>query len=126
MELHDLEKMTVIKLREEAHKHEVEGASGKSKDELIDILCGKLGIERKHGLRRGIGRRALKEKVRSLKSEREKVIEAGDPGAARIQRRRLKATRRRLRKVIKAAKISDARAEAAKKAAGAAAETPAS
>jgi len=39
-------------------------------DQLIDILCEKMGIEKKHALPKGIGRKALKEKIRALKQRR--------------------------------------------------------
>ncbi len=128
MDLHELEKMTVVKLREEAHKFEdIKDASGMSKDQLIDILCKKHGIERKHALRKGIGRHALKERIASLKAERTKAIEGGDARAALVQRSRLKTARRRLRKVIREAKRIEARTPQATPAEPAApAETPAS
>ena len=47
MELKDLEKMTVTKLREEVGKFEdVKGVSGMKKDQLIDVMCEKLEIHR--------------------------------------------------------------------------------
>ena len=101
MELKDLEKMTVVKLREEATKFEdVKGAVGMSKDELIDLLCGKYGIDRKHHMPKGIGRRALKGKIRELHGRRAEVLAGGDRKKIRVHRRRLKSLRRRLRKVI--------------------------
>jgi RAB protein geranylgeranyltransferase component A len=43
MNYQDLEKMTVVKLREEASKLEdVKGVSGMKKEELIHLLCEKL------------------------------------------------------------------------------------
>ena len=104
MELKDLEKMTVVKLREEATRYEdVKGAIGMSKDQLIDLLCGKLGIDRKSHVPTGIGRRALKAKIRQLHGKRGEVLGGGDPKKIRVHRRRLKSLRRRLRKVIEKA-----------------------
>jgi hypothetical protein len=104
MELKDLEKMTVVKLREEATKYEdVKGAIGMSKEQLIDLLCGKLGIDRKAHVPTGIGRRALKAKIRQLHGQRSEVLAGGDPKRVRVHRRRLKSLRRRLRKVIEKA-----------------------
>jgi len=123
MTLQDLMKMTVTKLREEAHKFEVKDALGMSKDQLIELLCGKLGIEHKHEIRKGIGRRAMKAKIAALKKERAQLLAEGKAEAVYINRRRIRSTRRRLRKAIKRAKLADARAP---KPAEAAPEAPAS
>ena len=46
MEWKDLEKMTVVKLREEALKFpQIEAVHGKNKSKLMDELAGILGIE---------------------------------------------------------------------------------
>jgi hypothetical protein len=104
MELKDLEKMTVVKLREEAHKFEdVKGAIGMSKEQLIDLLCDKYGIPKKQALPKGIGRRALKARIRQLHGQRGEVLGSGDQKRVRVHRRRLKSLRRRLRKVIEKA-----------------------
>ena len=104
MDLKELEKMTVVKLREEATKYEdVKGAIGMSKEQLIDLLAGKLGIDRKHHVPTGIGRRALKAKIRQLHDRRGEVLASGDTKKIRVHRRRLKSLRRRLRKVIEKA-----------------------
>ncbi|HEY3175433.1 MAG TPA: hypothetical protein VGK94_06675 [Candidatus Polarisedimenticolia bacterium] len=104
MELKDLSKMTVVKLREEAHKFEdVKGAIGMTKEQLIDLLCDKLGIPKKKELPKGIGRHALKEKIRALASQRDGVLGSGDRRKITIHRRRIKSLRRKLRKVIELA-----------------------
>ena len=47
MELRDLEKMTVLKLREEALKFpEIKGVHGKNKEQLIDEIAQALGIRK--------------------------------------------------------------------------------
>ena len=48
MEWHDLEKTTVIKLREQAHDQGIKGVSGKNKAVLIEELAAVLGIEKPH------------------------------------------------------------------------------
>lgn len=104
MELKDLLKMTVVKLREEAHKFEdIKGAIGMTKEQLVDILCDKYGIQKKKALPKGIGRHALKEKIRKLRSGRDEVLSGGDRRKIVVHRRRLKSLRRRLRKVIELA-----------------------
>ena len=101
MELKDLEKMTVVKLREEATKYEdVKGAIGMSKEQLVALLCDKLGIQRKQAVPKGIGRRALKLKIVELRAQTPAVLSAGDRKKLQAHRRRLHSLRRRLRKVI--------------------------
>ncbi|HKY32355.1 MAG TPA: hypothetical protein VJV23_07465 [Candidatus Polarisedimenticolia bacterium] len=101
MELKDLEKMTVVKLREEAAKYEdVKGVTGMSKEDLIDLLCDKNGIARKKRIPTGIGRRALKAKIRQLHGRRPDVLKSGDSKSIHTLRRRLKSLRRRLRRLI--------------------------
>ena len=123
MTLQDLRKMTVVKLREEAHKHDVKNALGMSKEQLIELLCGKLGIETKAEIGKGIGRRAMKTKISELKKERAKLLAEGKADAIYLNRRRIRSVRRRLRKVIFRAKLAAARAP---KPAEAAPEAPAS
>src|SRR5438094_7693902 len=49
MEWKDLDKMTVLKLREEALKFpEIEGVHEKNKEQLMDELAKSLGIEKPH------------------------------------------------------------------------------
>jgi hypothetical protein len=116
MELKDLAKMTVTKLRDEAHKFEdIKGTLGMTKEQLIDILCEKYNIPKKQALPKGIGRHAMKEKIRKLHAERAQVLAGGDPKKVKLHRRRLKLLRRKLRKIIALAehgKIKTARKEA--------------
>ena len=101
MELKDLARMTVTKLRDEAHKFEdIKGAIGMSKEQLIDILCEKHNIVRKKALPKGIGRHALKEKIHKLHAVRGEMVATADRGKIRVYRSRLKTLRRKLRKVI--------------------------
>jgi hypothetical protein len=123
MTLQDLMKMTVTKLREEAHKFEVKDALGMSKDQLIELLCNKHGIEHKTEVAKGIGRRAMKAKIAELKKQRAQLLSEGSAQAVYVNRRRIRSVRRRLRKVIARAKRKAARAP---KAATAAPEAPAS
>ena len=118
MELKDLAKMTVTKLREEAHKFEdIKGTLGMSKEQLIDVLCDKLNIQKKKALPKGIGRHALKEKIRKLHEARGEMTATGDAKKIRVYRRRLKVLRRKLRKIIVLAehgKVKGAKKDAAK------------
>lgn len=49
MDWKDLEKMTVLKLREEALKYpQIQGVHGKNKEQLMDEISAALGIEKPH------------------------------------------------------------------------------
>lgn len=110
MELKDLAKMTVVKLREEAHKFEdIKGAIGMTKEQLIDVLCAKYNIVKKKELPKGIGRHALKEKIRKMASQRDTILAAGDVKKRVIYRHRIKTLRRRLRKMIEQAAHAQAK-----------------
>jgi response regulator of citrate/malate metabolism len=104
MELKDLEKMTVTDLREMAHKYEdIKGAIGMKKEQLVEILCEKLGIEKKHALPKGIGRKALKERIRVLKERRDAALAAHDHAALRRARVLMRRTKHHLRDVVEKA-----------------------
>ena len=116
MDLKTLEKMTVVKLRDEAHKFDdIKDALGMSKEQLIDILCAKYNIDRSHHVKKGIGRRALKGKIKELRGNRQDVLASGDRTTIRRYRRRIKSLRRRLKKVIAHATRMEAKAAKAAK-----------
>ena len=104
MDVKTLEKMTVIKLREEASKFEdLVGVHGMNKAELLKILKQKYGlvekkteseilIERKH---------AIKEKIKKLKAEKKQMLANKDKKKAALLRKRLHNQRRILKKVVK-------------------------
>jgi hypothetical protein len=51
MDWKDLEKLTVMKLREEALKYpQIEGVHGKNKEQLMNEIAKVLGIEKPHSL----------------------------------------------------------------------------
>jgi hypothetical protein len=103
MDAKTLEKMTVVKLREEAMKFDdIAGVHGMHKDELVSVLKEKFGIvedktaselliEQKH---------AIKKKIQQLKVEKDQAIEAKDEKKTALVRRRLRRQRRLLKKVL--------------------------
>jgi hypothetical protein len=103
MDWKDLEKMTVIKLREEALKHpEIKGVHGKNKPELMDELAAILGIEKPHVhftkdvvLTKG----ELKHKIRELKAERVKLVGMKDHKQLHAVRRKMHDLKRQIRKI---------------------------
>jgi uncharacterized membrane protein YjjP (DUF1212 family) len=82
MDWKDLEKMTVLKLREEALKYpQIEGVHGKHKEQLMDEIAKALGIEKPHShfADTVVHTKAdLKHKIQELKIEREKLLVAHD------------------------------------------------
>jgi hypothetical protein len=103
MQWRELEKMTVLKLREEALKFpEIEGVHGKTKEQLMDELARILGIEKPHvRFEEKIvhTKSDLKHKIQELKAERDKLIQAHDHKKlheVRRQMHELKHTIRRL------------------------------
>jgi hypothetical protein len=104
MELKELEKMTVNELRELAHKYDdLKGVIGMKKDQLIDVLCEKMGIEKKHALPRGIGRKAMKEHVRKLKARRDAALGAHDAPALKRVRTLIRRAKHHLRDLVEKA-----------------------
>ncbi len=103
MDWKDLEKMTVVKLREEALKHpEIAGVHGKSKPQLMDELAAILAIEKPHAhfaksvvLTKG----ELKHKIRELKAERERIIKASDHKQLHQVRRQIHDCKRKIRAI---------------------------
>ncbi len=99
MELKDLEKMTVNRLREELAKFEdVEGVTGMKKAQLIDALCQKLDIGQAQKVVVGIDKPTLKARIRNLKTEREKAVAAHDHKTLADIRKRIKTYRRSIKK----------------------------
>ena len=102
MDLKTLERMTVVKLREEALKiPDLNGVRATSKDELIRAVAGALGIDLAGRRRGGGGKAATKKLIRELKTEIAEAIRAKDHARVKNLRRdakRLKAETRRLAK----------------------------
>ncbi len=101
MDYRELSRLTVVKLRELAHQYEdIKAATGMHKEELIDVLCDKMGIEKPHHVvKRGIGRRKLKAEIRQLKKERDTAIANKDRKTLQRIRRKLHGKKRRLTRI---------------------------
>src|SRR5437867_8785915 len=103
MEWTDLQKMTVIKLREEALKHpQIEGVHGKNKAQIMDELAAILGIEKPHiHLAEQVvhTKSELKQKIHGLMAERDKLIQAHDHKALHNVRRQIHNFKRQIRKI---------------------------
>ena len=108
MEWHDLEKMTVVKLREDAHEKGIEGVHGKNKSQLVVELAGLLGIQKPHEEMSDDvvhTKGDLKVKIRELKVERDKLIEAHDHKGLKHVRRQIHGLKRQIRKIHAATSV---------------------
>ena len=103
MDWKDLEKMTVLKLREEALKYpQIEGVHGKHKEQLMDEIAKALGIEKPHAhFTETIvhTKSDLKQKIQELKTEREKLIQMHDHKKLHEVRRELHELKHTIRKI---------------------------
>jgi hypothetical protein len=103
MDWKDLEKMTVLKLREEALKYpQIEGVHGKHKEQLMDEIAKLLGIEKPHShfADTVVHTKAdLKHKIQELKIEREKLLVAHDHTKLHEVRREMHELKHTIRKL---------------------------
>lgn len=96
-----LRKKTIADLREIAKglEHEaVQGYTQLRKDELLLAICTALGLDaREHHRVVGIDKKAIKQRIRELKGEREAAIEAKDTEQVRRVRRKIHRLKHQLR-----------------------------
>jgi len=96
---HDLQKMTVGRLRELAAEYEdLTGVTGMHKETLVDTLAKKRGIEIPHKVVVGIDKAVLKAKIRDLKKIRDQHLEERDHEQLRRTRRKIHRLRHQLRR----------------------------
>jgi hypothetical protein len=107
MELRDLQKMTVVKLRDEAmQRTQLVGVNAMSKDELIKELAPLFGIDLEAATkaareRRIMDKTALKKAIRASKAERDTALKAHDTTATRQARLGIKKHKRALRHLVR-------------------------
>jgi len=103
MEWKDLEKMTVLKLREEALRFpQIESVHGKNKGQLMEELAIALGIEKPHVhfSEKIIHTKSdMKHRILELKSERNKLLETHDHKRLHEVRREMHALKHAIRKI---------------------------
>ena len=106
MDYNALEQMTVVKLREEAKKADISGTTGMKKEELIEALAEKLGLEkpvrtkRKKSKSAPLGKAALKQRLAELREQRKQARSAANRKQVQLLRRRIHSTKRRLRRAV--------------------------
>jgi len=103
MDYHELQKTRVTDLREMMTEHlpDVTGLTGLKKDELVEQLAAKLGIEKPHKhVAAGLGKRAIKAEIRDLKLKRQAALEAKEYDELKKCRRQIHRRKRRLRRMM--------------------------
>jgi hypothetical protein len=100
MDYHQLHKTRVVELREMAAKYGVEGVSAMKKEQIVDFLVGKLGIDRHAHGALGLNKATVKKQLHDLKSERDKAITAHDRKALKQARRKRHRLKREIRRAI--------------------------
>jgi lysophospholipase L1-like esterase len=98
MDWHELMKKKVTELREMARAKGMEGTSGFAKEKLVEALAIELGIERPHLVVEGSDKLTIKRKIRALRAEIAKAIEAQDHRLAHEKRRRIHHLKRQIRR----------------------------
>lgn len=101
MDARQLEKMTVVKLREEALKHpELKGVHGMGKAELVRALKQVLSLPTDEKPKAGEPTvKDLKHRIRAVKADREKALAAKDKASLVGARKQIKRLKRRIRKI---------------------------
>jgi hypothetical protein len=112
MELRDLQRLTVVKLREEALKHEgIVGVHAMHKEELIAALAPRLGIDLEAAARAArekfaTDKTTLKREIRAFKSQRDTALVEHDAATVQQTRQRIKKHKRLLRRLAEQARTT--------------------
>jgi hypothetical protein len=107
MELRDLQKLTVVKLREEALKHgSIAGVHGMGKTEIIAALAPLYGIDLEAETRAARDRIAqdktvLKQRIRAFKAERDAALAEHNAAQLAVTRHGIKRNKQALRRLVR-------------------------
>lgn len=101
MEYHDLQKTTAVKLRELAHELGVTDASGRTKEDLVDLIAEMKGIQKPHKVVAGIDKAVIKQEIRALKKIRIEALASKNRDTMHDTQRKLHKLRHKLRKATK-------------------------
>jgi DNA-binding IclR family transcriptional regulator len=97
----ELKHKTVAQLREIAAELDhaaVQGATQMNKDHLVPAICKALGIDaHEHHIAVGIDKPAIKARIKALKGERDKALEAHDHKELKKLRRQIHKLKHELR-----------------------------
>ena len=114
MTLQELQKMTVVKLRQEAMQHGgIAGVSSMSKAELVEALAELLSLDTEAPARAAQAKisddkEVLKREIRSLKTARDEALSAGDANSLNRTRVDIKRRKRALRRLAESAQLATA------------------
>ena len=114
MTLQELQKMTVVKLRQEAMEHGgINGVSSMSKAELVEALAEGLGIdtnapERLVSAKISGDKAVLKSEIRTLKNARDEALAASDESGVHRARTDIKKRKRALRRLAETTPVATA------------------
>ena len=104
-ELRDLQKMTVVKLREEGLKHSsIAGVYAMNKAQLIEALAAVYGIDIEAATRAAreqfaTDKSTLKQEIRAFKGQRDAALSAHDATQVKQLRLQIKRRKRTLRRL---------------------------
>jgi len=99
MDWHELQKKKVDELREMAvEKAGVTGASGLSKDQLVEVVAEALGIEKPHLVVEGLNKDRIKKRIREAKGVLKQALEDKDGKMVKAKRRQIHRLKRRIRR----------------------------
>jgi hypothetical protein len=103
MEFHELQKTRVTDLRAMAKENfpNMQGIVGLKKEELVNMLAEKLGIEKPHKhVEAGLGKRAIKAEIREYKVKREAAKADGNKEDLAKFRKLIHRNKRKLRRMM--------------------------
>lgn len=106
MELRELQKMTVLKLREEALKHSgLMGVTAMNKEQLVAALAEVFGIDIEAATKAAheqlaTDKSGLKKAIRTLKAQRTEALTAHDTAHLKKVRLGIKQRKRALRRLV--------------------------
>ena len=112
MELRDLQRMTVVKLREEALKlGGVSGVHGMNKQQIIEAMAPQLGIDLEAASKAArekfaADKPAMKREIVELKAQRDEALAEHEMATVAATRKRIKRYKRKLRRLAKEARAS--------------------
>lgn len=107
MELSEMQRLTVVKLREEALQHEgITGVNGMNKEQLIAALAPVFGIDLEaetRAIRERLvaSKSTLKKEINNFKRERNASLADDDREGSAQARQEIKKRKRRLRHMLK-------------------------